>query len=119
MGRVGWVLPVSYRTSVCCDVPARSASSAWLSPACQRAVRSRMPALRVAVVLGVLAHAAVLRSFGLPQSRWRFGHGVVHALPNGLLLADSYHVSRYNTNTGRLTEPMFEAVIAQAKARLG
>ena len=77
-----------------------------------------MPHLVVAVVLGLLAHAAVLRSRGLPQSRYRFAHGAVHALPGGLLLADSYHVSRYNTNTGRLTEAMFEAVIADAKRRL-
>lgn len=78
-----------------------------------------MPHLRVAVVLGLLAHAAALRTLGLPQSRHKFAHGAVHALPGGLLLADSYHVSRYNTNTGRLTEAMFEAVIAEAKQRLG
>ena len=77
-----------------------------------------MPNLKLVVVLGLLAHAAVVRSLGLRQSAYKFAHGAVHALPAGLLLADSYHVSRYNTNTGRLTEAMFHAVIAEAKARL-
>ena len=77
-----------------------------------------MPRLRIAVVLGLLAHAAVLRTLAIPLSRFKFAHGAFHAMPNGLVLADSYHVSRYNTNTGRLTTEMFEAVIAEAKARL-
>ena len=77
-----------------------------------------LPHLRVAVVLGLLAHAAVLLTLSVPLSRYKFAHGTLHTLPNGLLLADSYHVSRYNTNTGRLTTAMFEAVIAEAKARL-
>ena len=77
-----------------------------------------MPGLRVVLALGVLAHAAVLRAYGLPQSRLRFCHGAQHPLPNGLLLADSYHVSRYNTNTGRLTAEMFHAVVAGVIERL-
>ena len=71
----------------------------------------RMPNLRVALALGVLAHAAVLKACGIPQSHVRFRHGATHDLPDGLLLCDSYHVSRYNTNTGRLTEAMFSAVM--------
>ena len=78
-----------------------------------------LPRLRVAVVLGLLAHAAVLRTMSVKRSQFKFAHGAFHMLPNGLLLADSYHVSRYNTNTGRLTTAMFESVIAEAKARLG
>ena len=77
-----------------------------------------MPRLRVALALGVLAHAAVLRASGLPASRVKFRHGAFHDLPGGLVLANSYHVSRYNTNTGLLTAPMFEAVIAGVVARL-
>ncbi|WP_284943962.1 uracil-DNA glycosylase [Acidisoma cladoniae] len=73
----------------------------------------QMPNLRVALALGVLAHAAVLRACGIPQSHVRFRHGAVHALPDGLILCDSYHVSRYNTNTGRLTVPMFQEVVRQ------
>ncbi len=77
-----------------------------------------MPNLRLVLALGVLAHAAVLKACGIPPARVRFSHGAVHELPDGLLLADSYHVSRYNTNTGRLTEPMFEEVVASALRRL-
>jgi uracil-DNA glycosylase family 4 len=77
----------------------------------------RMPNLRVALALGVLAHAAVLKACGIPQSHVRFRHGAVHDLPDGLLLCDSYHVSRYNTNTGRLTEAMFSAVMREVSAR--
>ena len=78
-----------------------------------RAELQGMPNLRVVLTLGVLAHAAVLRACGLPVSRVKFQHGVLTALPGGLILADSYHVSRYNTNTGLLTTPMFRAVIAE------
>ena len=69
-----------------------------------------MPGLRVVLALGVLAHGAVLRACGVPQTRLRFRHGAVSELPGGVLLADSYHVSRYNTNTGLLTREMFEAI---------
>jgi uracil-DNA glycosylase len=78
-----------------------------------------MPNLRVVLALGVLAHAAVLKACGMPQSRVRFGHGMIHELPDGLLLADSYHVSRYNTSTKRLTTEMFEAVMFDVLRRLG
>ncbi len=77
-----------------------------------------MPRLRVVLALGLLAHAAVLRTVGAPASRMKFGHGTFHALPDGRWLADSYHVSRYNTNTGRLTEAMFKAVVAEVVGRL-
>jgi uracil-DNA glycosylase family 4 len=77
----------------------------------------RMQNLRVAVALGVLAHAAVLKACGIPQSHVRFRHGAIHELPDGLLLCDSYHVSRYNTNTGRLTDAMFSAVIRSVTER--
>ena len=76
-----------------------------------------MPRLRVVLALGTLAHAALLRALGLKGSHARFAHGAVHALPSGLLLADSYHVSRYNTSTRRLTAEMFEAVVAEVIRR--
>ncbi|WP_370288544.1 uracil-DNA glycosylase [Siccirubricoccus soli] len=79
----------------------------------------RMPNLRVVLALGVLAHAALLRALGLKPSRIPFGHGARHALPGGLMLADSYHVSRYNTSTRRLTAEMFEAVMAGVVAEAG
>jgi len=78
-----------------------------------------MPNLQTVLALGVLAHAAVLKACGIPPTRIRFRHGEVHELPDGLLLADSYHVSRYNTNTGRLTTEMFEAVVENLMKRLG
>ena len=78
-----------------------------------------MENLRVVLALGVLAHAAVLKAQGIPASRIRFQHGRIHTLPNGLKLANSYHVSRYNTNTGRLTTEMFEAVVADIVRELG
>ena len=74
--------------------------------------------VKVILALGVLAHAAVLRAMGLRQSHVAFRHGALHALPGGLTLADSYHVSRYNTSTRRLTTPMFEAVVAQIRTML-
>jgi uracil-DNA glycosylase family 4 len=70
-----------------------------------------LPNLRGVLALGVLAHAAVLRACGIPPTRIRFRHGDIVRLPDGLLLADSYHVSRYNTNTGLLTREMFEQVV--------
>jgi uracil-DNA glycosylase family 4 len=77
-----------------------------------------MPRLRVVLALGGVSHKAVLRARGLRASHVPFAHGAVHTLPDGLLVVDSYHVSRLNTNTGRLTTPMFEAVVADIFARL-
>ena len=78
-----------------------------------------MPAVRGVLALGGVSHKAVLRARGLRASHVPFQHGVLHELPDGFLLADSYHVSRLNTNTGRLTTPMFEAVVASLVERLG
>ena len=83
-----------------------------------RAELQGLPHMRAVLALGVLAHAAVLKACGIPPSRLRFRHGAVHELPDGLLLANSYHVSRYNTNTGRLTTDMFEAVMFNLAQRL-
>jgi len=77
-----------------------------------------MPNLKAVLVLGVLAHAAVLKACGIPPTHIRFRHGALHLLPDGILLADSYHVSRYNTSTGRLTPEMFEAVVLALLQRL-
>lgn len=78
-----------------------------------------MPKLRAVLALGVVAHAALLRAKGIPASRHRFAHGAIATLPDGLLLADSYHVSRYNTSTKRLTAEMFEEAVQALLARLG
>jgi uracil-DNA glycosylase family 4 len=79
---------------------------------------ARLPAGGVVLALGLIAHNAVLRALGLRQSQWRFGHGAEHGLPNGPQLVDSYHCSRYNTQTGRLTPAMFDAVVARCRALL-
>ena len=71
------------------------------------------------LALGLLAHKAVLRAKGLKASHGAFRHGAIHELPDGLLLADSYHVSRLNTNTGRLTEAMFHDAVGGLVARIG
>ena len=74
--------------------------------------------LRIILALGTLAHNAVLRALGYKQSTAKFSHNARHALSDGLTLADSYHCSRLNTNTGRLTTDMFREVIADLSRRL-
>jgi uracil-DNA glycosylase len=71
----------------------------------------------VLLALGTIAHQSVLKALGLKLSEYKFGHGNEHVLPN-LTLVDSYHCSRYNTQTKRLTADMFKAVMLQAKAKL-
>ena len=68
------------------------------------------------LALGSIAHNAVLRALGLKAKDYSFGHNMLHELPQEYYLLDSYHCSRYNTQTRRLTEPMFRAVFSQAKA---
>ncbi len=77
-----------------------------------------LPRLRVILSLGAIAHGAVLAALGCKRSAFKFAHGVEHQLPGGLVMVDSYHCSRYNTNTGRLTAAMFEAAVASVKRHL-
>lgn len=70
-----------------------------------------MPDGAVILALGLIAHDAVLMALGLKRSAHRFRHGARHALPRGLALYDSYHCSRYNTQTKRLTPDMFRDVV--------
>lgn len=74
-----------------------------------------LPNRRVTLVQGHLAHAAFLRSLGLRLAEYPFAHGAEHQLPDGTWLLCSYHVSRQNTQTGRLTPAMFDAVLARAR----
>lgn len=67
------------------------------------------------LVLGTIAHQTTLKTLGLKLKDFPFGHGAVHTLPNGLILYDSYHCSRYNTQTKRLTTVMFEQVFERIK----
>ncbi len=74
--------------------------------------------IRVILALGQIAHRASLTALSLKAAAWPFGHHAVHLLQPGLTLVDSYHVSRYNTQTGRLTVDMFDAVLADIRGRL-
>lgn len=74
----------------------------------------QLPKLTTIIALGTVAHGSVLRAYGEKPAHHRFGHCAEHKLPGGPLLIDSYHCSRYNQNTGRLTDVMFEAVFARA-----
>lgn len=79
---------------------------------------AQMPNLRVIMALGRIAHDSVLSSLALRKSANPFGHGRCHVLAPGLDLYDSYHCSRYNTNTGVLTPEMFRDVVSTIKSRL-
>jgi uracil-DNA glycosylase family 4 len=82
-----------------------------------RAELGSLPAETAILALGAIAHGAVLRALSLKQSSFRFAHGAEHVLPGGRVLVDSYHCSRYNTNTRRLTQEMFREVVGRATAR--
>jgi len=69
----------------------------------------------VVLALGSIAHNAVIKALGLRQKAYPFGHNQLHLFDNGLRLLDSYHCSRYNTQTKRLTTEMFQAVFAHAR----
>jgi len=70
------------------------------------------------LALGGVAHNAVVRAYGLKMKDYPFGHNNLHKLPRGLQLIDSYHCSRYNTQTKRLTPAMFRAVFRRARKRV-
>ncbi len=73
-----------------------------------------LPNVRVMVALGKIAHDAAVRAAGMRLSAAPFGHLAEHRLPDGRTLIDSYHCSRYNQNTNRLTAAMFEQVFERA-----
>jgi uracil-DNA glycosylase len=75
-----------------------------------------LPNLKVILSLGQISHNAVLSTLGARKVAFPFKHGALHALPNNLMLADSYHCSRYNVNTGVLTTRMFEDVVGKLKS---
>jgi uracil-DNA glycosylase family 4 len=77
-----------------------------------------MANLKLILALGLVSHRSIGARFNIPASRLPFKHGLAQPLPGGLTLVASYHCSRYNTNTGRLTEEMFDAVIADLAKRL-
>jgi len=80
-----------------------------------KAELATLSSARVLVALGRIGHDAALLALGLPRSAFAFAHGREHRLDAGRCLIDSYHCSRYNTQTGRLTSPMFRAVLERAR----
>lgn len=102
--------------AVKCVPPANRPTPAEIAT-CNDFLRAELDALdpgTVLLALGAIAHAAVLRSRGLRAAAYRFGHAAEHRLPDGRRLIDSYHCSRYNTQTRRLTPEMFRAVVGRA-----
>jgi uracil-DNA glycosylase len=73
-----------------------------------------LSSVRVLLALGRIAHEAVLQAQNLPRGRYAFAHAAEHRLSAAHVMLDSYHCSRYNTQTRRLTTPMFRAVLARA-----
>lgn len=88
---------------------------------CNRYLQAELSATAagsVILALGRIAHDAVRRSFGLKASELEFVHGARHVLPEARWLIDSYHCSRYNTQTRRLTTEMFESIFTQIRGLL-
>ncbi len=88
---------------------------------CRRYFEARvraLPKLRIMLALGRIAHDQTLTTLGLRKTLFPFAHGARHEIGDGRVLYDSYHCSRYNTNTGRLTADMFRAVFADIRDAL-
>ncbi|MBQ8464977.1 MAG: uracil-DNA glycosylase [Alphaproteobacteria bacterium] len=78
-----------------------------------------MPNLKIIMTLGSVAHNAVLGVLGYKKSQFKFAHGALHYLPDHhLMMLNTYHTSRYNVNTGVLTEQMFDEIIQKLKSLL-
>ena len=103
------------RSNVCRRPTSRCRSRSGRCNAYLRAELAASPAVRAILALGSIAHEAVLRACDVPAKPFRFAHGAEHRLADGRVLVDSYHCSRYNTQTRRLTTEMFEAVVGRAR----
>ena len=83
---------------------------------CNRFLKAEIQALQhnaILLALGHIAHSAIVRAYGLRQSEYHFKHGRVYTLPDNKKLIDSYHCSRYNIQTQRLTRRQFEAIFVK------
>lgn len=83
--------------------------------ACNPFLADELATARVVITLGTLAHKATVRALGQRQAEFPFGHHATYDIGPGRRLIASYHCSRYNRNTGRLTDAMFDAVFASAR----
>jgi uracil-DNA glycosylase family 4 len=107
--------------AVRCVPPENKPTPAEIST-CQAFLVQRMaamPQLAAIVVLGRIAHDSTLAAIGARKASFPFTHGARHQVRPGLVLFDSFHCSRYNTNTGKLTPDMFRAVFEVVRAHLG
>ncbi|GAB4352874.1 MAG: uracil-DNA glycosylase [Immundisolibacter sp.] len=103
--------------AVKCVPPANKPTPAEIG-ACNAYLRAELdllPAGGVVLALGHVAHQAVLRALGEKPARFAFGHGARHRLPGRRWLVDSYHTSRYNVQTGRIDQAMFDTVLSDAR----
>ena len=109
--------------AVRCVPPANKPEASEISTCRQFLIRTidALPNLRAIVALGRIAHESVVRALGEPVARFPFAHCAEHIVPRAdrkLAVFDSYHCSRYNTNTGVLTTDMFRAVFVRVRAYL-
>ncbi len=103
-------------------VPPQNQPKGAETAACRQFLAAEIAAmtrLRAILALGLVAHGAVLKALGFRAGAHHFAHGAVHRLDEGCRLFDSYHCSRLNTNTGRLTPAMFAEVFASIREALG
>ncbi|MFN0022627.1 MAG: uracil-DNA glycosylase [Parvularculaceae bacterium] len=115
-----WLQETMITNAVRCAPPANKPTPQEIKT-CRSFLASRLqalPNLRAIVCLGHVSHTSTLAALGLKAKDAPFAHGARHALPGGRFLFDSYHCSRYNTNTGRLTESMFESVFEAVRKSL-
>jgi uracil-DNA glycosylase family 4 len=121
LSRLGIEAQVRITNVVKC-LPVKNAPNKKELDNCRRFLLAELKAHRagndyVLFALGGVAHNSILKTYGLTLSHFPFKHGAVHRFADGGCLVDSYHCSRYNTQTGRLTEAMFYQVLSKA-ARL-
>ena len=88
---------------------------------CNKFLKSEINKLKkgsIILALGLIAHNAIMKALNLTKKEYKFSHGARHNLPNNLVMYDSYHCSRYNTQTKRLTEKMFHEVFLSIKTEM-
>ncbi|MDC0127051.1 uracil-DNA glycosylase [Methylophilaceae bacterium] len=88
---------------------------------CNKFLQSEISELKqgsILLALGLIAHNAIMTTLNLTKKEYKFSHGARHNLPNNLVMYDSYHCSRYNTQTKRLTEEMFHEVFLSIKTEM-
>lgn len=115
----GWDAPGMFITNAVACAPPGNLPETGEKHNCRPYLATQLaalPALKVVVALGETAHQAAIKAIGGKLPKYRFGHGAVHKLPSGVMLIDSYHCSRLNTNTGLLTPAMFRDALASAAA---